>query len=205
MKPGRRNGNEGARTRAAILDATEALMREEGYASVSSRRVAERAGLRPSLVHYHFGSMEELFLALNKRAQDEFFAKHIKALTSPNPLRSLWDFLSDPSGTELVLELIALASHHKALRDELARSGEIVRTIEIAFFTRILEALGVDQKDFPPGVLSFLIAGAARAFVTESTIGYSVGHAEVLDFVERWLAKAEARGRDRAAEEGGAA
>jgi AcrR family transcriptional regulator len=197
MKQGRRNGGDGAKTRAAILDATEALMREEGYAAVSSRRVAERAGLRPSLVHYHFGSMEELFLALNKRAQDEYFARHIKALTSENPLRALWEFLSDPSGTELVLELIALANHHKTLRDELARSGEMVRTIETAFFTRILEGLGVDQQELPPAVLSFLIAGAARAFVTESTIGYSLGHEEVLAFVERRLAEMEAKGRDR--------
>jgi AcrR family transcriptional regulator len=187
MKPNRKEGGEGAKTRCAILDATEAIMRQEGYGAVSSRRIAERANLQPSLVHYHFGSMEELFLALNKRAQDEFFAKHIKALTSPDPVRALWDFLTDLSETKLVLELIALASHHEALREELARSGEIVRNIEVAFLSRILDEFGVDKEAFPPAVLSFLIAGAARAYVTEETIGVRTGHAEVLAFIERRL------------------
>lgn len=198
MKSGSRNGSEGAKTRNAILDATEAIMREEGYGAVSSRRVAERANLQPSLVHYHFGSMEDLFLALNKRTQDVFFAKHIQALTSDNPLRSLWEFLADVSATKLVVELIALATHHEPLREELARSGEIVRNIEIAFMSKILDALGVDQTEFPPAVLSFFMAGLARAYVTEETLGVSVGHAEALAFIERRLREAETKGRERA-------
>src|SRR5262249_22294781 len=48
----RRNSEESSGTRNAILDATEAIMREEGYAAVSSRRVAEKAGLKSQLVHY---------------------------------------------------------------------------------------------------------------------------------------------------------
>lgn len=196
MKPGRRNGSDGAKTRDAILDATEALMREEGYAAVSSRRVAERAGLRPSLVHYHFGSMEDLFLALYKRTQDRYFERHIKALTAANPIRALWEFSADPSGTELVLEFIALGSHNRAIREEIARSGEVVRKIEIAFFTRMLEDYGIDQAEYPASVISFLIAGASRAFVTETTLGISTGHSDVLAFFERRLRDLEAS-RDR--------
>ena len=42
----RRVGAENSATRALILDATEQLIREEGYAAVSTRRVAARAGLK---------------------------------------------------------------------------------------------------------------------------------------------------------------
>src|ERR1039458_10291908 len=51
MASNRRIGGEDSESRAALLDATERLMLEEGYAAVSSRRVAQAAGLKPQLVH----------------------------------------------------------------------------------------------------------------------------------------------------------
>jgi TetR/AcrR family transcriptional regulator len=54
--------------RDAILDATESIMVEEGYAAVTSRRVAERAGLKSKLVHYYFRTMEDLFVAVYERS-----------------------------------------------------------------------------------------------------------------------------------------
>jgi AcrR family transcriptional regulator len=204
MKSGRRDGTEGARTRAAILDATAAIMREEGYAAVTSRRVAERASLRPSLVHYHFGSMEELLLTLYKRTEEEYLARHIDVLTSDDPFGNLWRFVTDPSGTQLVLEFIALAGHNKAVREEMARSGEIVRKVEIAFFSKLLKTVDVDHQEFPPAVVSFLIAAAARALVTEDALGISSGHAEVRAFFERRLRALPKKRVDAASDADGA-
>jgi AcrR family transcriptional regulator len=45
---------------AALMDAAECLLFEVGYAGVTTRRVAEEAGVKHGLVHYYFGSMEEL-------------------------------------------------------------------------------------------------------------------------------------------------
>ena len=55
------------RPRGALLDAAEQLMLEEGYAAVTSRRVAAQAGLKPQLVHYYFRTMDDLFLAVFRR------------------------------------------------------------------------------------------------------------------------------------------
>src|SRR5580693_6739527 len=57
-----------ASTREAILAAAETIMTEEGYAAVTSRRVAEKAGLKSQLVHYYFGTMDELFVAVYERS-----------------------------------------------------------------------------------------------------------------------------------------
>lgn len=51
MASARRIGAPDAKNRIVLLDAAEALMIDEGYAAVTSRRVAERAGLKPQLVH----------------------------------------------------------------------------------------------------------------------------------------------------------
>lgn len=46
--------------RQRLMDAALELIPEAGWAGVSTRKVAERAGLGPGLVHYHFASLQEL-------------------------------------------------------------------------------------------------------------------------------------------------
>ena len=67
MASARRIGAPDAKNRGVLLDAAEQLMLEEGYAAVTSRRVAEQAGLEPQLVHYYFRTMEDLFLEVFRR------------------------------------------------------------------------------------------------------------------------------------------
>lgn len=193
MKPEPRR--DSAQTRAAILDATEQVMREDGYAAVSSRRIAEAAGLKSKLVHYYFGSMDDLFLALYQRVEERHFARHVQALSSPNPLRAAWELLLETTDTELIAEFRALANHRKAILKEIARSAERMRTVQAALLSRGLEAMGVSEEVCPPVVLSVLMAGAARALVSENAIGVSAGHPETLAFIERHLRELEARGR----------
>ena len=61
-------------TRAAILDATRERLLSDGYAGLSTRKVAAEAGVPLSQVHYHFGSKSGLVLALleaeNRRRLD---------------------------------------------------------------------------------------------------------------------------------------
>ncbi len=67
MTSARRIGAPDAKNRGVLLDAAEKLLLAGGYAAVSSRRVAEAAGLKPQLVHYYFRTMEDLFLAVFRR------------------------------------------------------------------------------------------------------------------------------------------
>ena len=53
-----------ADTRASILAAARACLLAEGYANLSTRRVAEAAGVPLSQIHYHFGSKQQLILAV---------------------------------------------------------------------------------------------------------------------------------------------
>ena len=49
-------------TRKRILEATVELMAEIGIDRVRTRAIAERAGVNPALVHYHFGSIAALVM-----------------------------------------------------------------------------------------------------------------------------------------------
>src|SRR6187397_1098725 len=51
-----------ASTRERIVEATVELMAEIGIDRVRTRAIAERAGVNPALVHYHFGSISALVM-----------------------------------------------------------------------------------------------------------------------------------------------
>jgi AcrR family transcriptional regulator len=181
------SGAEGTETRAAILDATIGIMREEGYAAVSSRRIAARAGLKSKLVHYYFRNMDELFLAVYKQIEDEHFAQLTKALAARKPLRALWRLNMDSTNTSMVLELNALASHRKALRAEIARASERFRLLQSAVLERTIDAAGANATRLPPMFLSVLALAISRLLAMDTVMGVTAGHEETLRWIEAFI------------------
>lgn len=189
-KPPRKSSpgvSEGVETRTAILDATIEIMREEGYAAVSSRRIAARAGLKSKLVHYYFRNMDELFLAVYKRIEDEHFAQLAKTLASRTPLRALWQLNMDSTNTSMVLELNALASHRKVLRAEIARASERFRLLQAALLERAIAEADTDPSQPPPIVISVLGLAVSRLLAMDSVLGVAAGHEETLRWIDGFL------------------
>lgn len=191
MASARRIGAPDAKNRIVLLDAAEALMIEEGYVAVTSRRVAERAGLKPQLVHYYFRTMDDLFLAVFVRRAEEGLVAQAEALNSPQPLWALWRFGTDPSATRLTMEMTGLANHRPALRAEIGRYAEMFREAETKAIDGALRRYGVDASDVPPIVWTFIAASVSRVMVMEQALGMTAGHAEVLKFCEDWLRRLE--------------
>jgi AcrR family transcriptional regulator len=187
----RRLGTETSKTRAALLDGAEKLMLEEGYAAVSSRRVASMAGLKPQLVHYYFRTMDDLFLALFQRRAEQGLDRQRHALASPQPLWSLWDLSRDPRGTALTMEFVALANHRKAIRVEIRSTSERFRDEQLAGLEPVLARYGLADQ-CPPLVFAVLLASVSRFLVIEhESLGMASGHAETVAFVEELLTRIE--------------
>jgi DNA-binding transcriptional regulator YbjK len=60
----RRLGAENSKQRSVVIDAAEAILCDEGYAGISARDVAMRAGLTKQNFFYYFGTMDDLILAV---------------------------------------------------------------------------------------------------------------------------------------------
>jgi AcrR family transcriptional regulator len=191
MTSARRIGAPDAKNRAVLLDAAEQLMLEEGYAAVTSRRVAQQAALKPQLVHYYFRTMDELFLAAFRRRAEDGLALQAQALRSPQPLWALWQFSIDPAATALTSEYIALANHRKALKAEIAYYAERFREEQCQAVSTVLDRYGIDSAEVPAPVWSVLITSVSRVLVIEQALGMSAGHAETVTFVERYLRRLE--------------
>ncbi|EJL34675.1 TetR/AcrR family transcriptional regulator [Novosphingobium sp. AP12] len=183
----RRVGAETSATRALIVDATNQLIRDEGYASVSTRRVAARAGLKPSLVHYYFPTTDDLFVEVSRQGAAESDRMIEAALTSEDPMRALWQFFADTSRTAMALEFMALANHRPAVREYMAEHSEAMRARQVEIFRRILGDRIDRLEGFDAAGLSVILAGIGRAIVMEEGLGVSTGHAEAMRIVETWL------------------
>src|SRR5207249_4194403 len=59
----------------ALLDAAERLLVEVGYDGVSTRRLAEEAGVNHGLVHYYFGSIENMLVRMLERFTERLVAR----------------------------------------------------------------------------------------------------------------------------------
>ena len=191
MTSARRIGAPDAKNRGLLLDAAEQLMLEEGYAAVTSRRLAHKAGLKPQLVHYYFRTMEELFLEVFRRRAEEGLQVQAQALQSAQPLWALWRFGTDPAFTRISMEFMALANHRKEMRAEIAYYAERFREEQRRAVTATLQRYGVASQDVPPVVWTVLMTSLSRVLVLEQAIGMSGGHAETLEFVESYLRRLE--------------
>jgi len=176
----------GARFR--LIEATAKLMRDEGYAAATSRRVAAEAGVKQALVYYYFPTMDDLFVEVLRAGADASLERMRAALTYADPLRALWEMNSDSRLTGLNTEFMALANHRKTIRTELRAYAERVRDIETAAVTVALRAGGVDLDKFPPVAVSMLIAQIARSLCNEEAVGVTLGHREMRAFVDAQLA-----------------
>lgn len=191
MTSPRRFGAQDSVVRAQILDSAEQLMLEEGYAAVTSRRLAAHAGMKQSLIYYYFRTMDELFLALFRRMSEEGLSRLQDALRAEQPIRALWELYSDRSRTALIVEILALANHRKLVQVEIARYAEQFRGLEQKALTRLFEERQIEPQ-IHPLVVSVLLTSLARGLVQESALGISKGHAPTRSFVQDCLRYFEA-------------
>ncbi len=181
----RRIGAEDSKTRAQLVDAAELLLLEEGYAAVTSRRVAASAGLKPQLVHYYFRTMDDLFLAVFRRRAEENLGRVERAIAADGSLRMLWQLNADPRGARFNIEFVALANHRKAIRAEIAHYAERFRSAQLEAVTTALRSLGVGQGELPPIVALLMMTGLSQVLALEDALGVTTGHDITRSFVER--------------------
>ncbi|GAB3102309.1 TetR/AcrR family transcriptional regulator [Aestuariicella hydrocarbonica] len=178
-----RVGSEQSATRALILDATERLMLESGYAAVSSRRVAKSIDVKPSLIHYYFPTTDDLFLAVFRRAVEATVEKQDGAFKSSLPLGSLWANFLDPDRTAIAMEFMALASHREAIKREIASYTQHTRQRRAKLLEATLNHEAAAKESLTPAGLNLLLLAVARTLVMEESLGITAGHEDVKSYI----------------------
>ncbi|CAI7979954.1 TetR family transcriptional regulator [Frankia sp. Hr75.2] len=197
MASSRRVGSTTSRTRTLLLDSAQQLMLEHGYAAVTYRGLAARAGVAASLVQYYFPTLDDLFVALLRSGTDRILERFAEASQTEQPLRAVWEYASDRTATALLLEFMALANHRKAIQSEIGRGGERVRDAQLEAVSRQWTQYGLDERAVSPAGLLFMMNAIPRMLALEETFGTHTGHRDAVEIIERFLDHIEPRRHER--------
>jgi AcrR family transcriptional regulator len=191
MKPVRRLAPVDSATRTLMLEAAETVLREEGYAMLTSRRVAARVGVKQQLVFYYFRTMDELVVDAFRRLASRELERIEQLLRSERPLHEIWNICINTADARLIAEFTALAHRNEGLRKEVVDYIEAMRRIHVEALARASKNKQGGLAALPPVAISFLATSAALALNRESAIGASMGHAEIQVLIEQSLAALE--------------
>lgn len=179
-------GLESSASRTALLDAAEQLLREQGFAAITSRIIAAKAGLKPQLIHYYFNSMDDLYVEVFRRGAEANLKLLNDAMAAEHPIREMWRLSTDPKSARFVTEFVTIANHIDAVRAEISRYARVRREIQAEIIARQLAAKRVEPA-VPPVVTAFLLENIAKGFLLESALGLTLGHAETKVFADACL------------------
>src|ERR671920_1636887 len=171
----------------ALLDGAERLLIASGYAGLTTRRVAAEAGVNHGLVHYYFGSMEELLLQVLERFTDRLIARQRSMYEADVTFLEKWRTAMrwleqdvEAGYPKVWWELQAMAWNHPEMLERLARVDATWRILLRTHFASALDEYGID---FPLEATVSLVMAFNKGIQIEQLSGITAGHAELLAWI----------------------
>ena len=184
-------------TETRFLDAAERLLVEVGYAGVTTRRLAEAAAANHGLVHYYFGSMEELFVQVLERFTARLIERQRRMYASEMPYVEKWReamrYLDrDQPYQKIWWELQAMAWNRPQFRERIGAVHAAWSEAMRAAVTKALARYRLDAGPLSADGWVTLIVALNEGIILERLSGIHRGHAELLSGIEAWLTSLEA-------------
>jgi AcrR family transcriptional regulator len=187
-------GRSSARAAAedALLDAAERLLVDVGYAGITTRGLAEAAGVNHGLVHYYFGSNENLLARALERFTDRLIERQRAMYAAEEPFIEKWrtamQYLigEDLRYEKIWLELQALAWNDPDMQERLGRVNAEWRAVLTEAFAGPHRELGIDM---PLDALVSLVMTFNLGVIVERLGGVEIGHRDLLDWIDGWLSR----------------
>src|SRR4051794_17830333 len=167
-----------AEAEAALLDAAERLLVDAGFAGITTRRLAEEAGVNHGLVHYYFGSVENVLVRTLERFTERLIARQRELYAADTPFLEKWRtamryLMSEDLAYEKVwLELQALAWNQPELRERVDRVNGEWRAVLTEAFAEPRERYGIAM---PLGALVSLVITFNQGIMLERLSGVTEG------------------------------
>jgi AcrR family transcriptional regulator len=178
----------------AFLDAAERLLIREGAAGISTRQLAREAGQNHGLVHYYFGSVDELLLQTLERFTGRVLERQRAMYGTDAAFIEKWrtaiGFIEEDlaSGYPKVwAELEALAWSKPELRERLHGVNDRWRSLLRDALTEAIEEYDLDSARFSAEVWAALVMQFNKGMLNERLLGFDRGHSELLAAVDGWL------------------
>jgi len=187
MATTRRMGSIDSAMGESMLDAAEEILKEEGYAALTSRRIAEYVGIKQRLLYYYFHTMDEVVRETFRRLSKRELARLESAIASDRPLHEVWEVCVNTSDSRLVSEFVALANRSEGLREEVVHFIEESRAMQNRALKRAMSNNDA-MSDYPSAeVVAFIGTSLALALNREASLGINKSHAQVKKAIEQFF------------------
>jgi AcrR family transcriptional regulator len=187
-----------ARAVEAFLDAAERLLIEVGHAGITTRRLAGEAGLNQGLVHYYFGSLDEVLLQALERFTGRLIERQRAMYEADAPFIEKWraamHYLEQDLAAgypKIWLELQALGWNRPEIRERIAKVNAEWREVLTEAFEKAADEYGLEPREFPLDALVSLVMTFNQGIELERLSGITDGHDELLAWIDRWLQSRE--------------
>lgn len=187
-----------------LLDAAERLLIDVGYSAVTTRLVSEEAGLNHGLVHYYYGSMEELFLAVLERFTARLIVRQRAMYSADTTFLVKWrkamGFLDEDLAAgypKVMLELQAMGWNRPAMRARLAAVNNEWRKVLTEAFGAAMKHYGIEKGPLGVEAMVALVISFNQGIMLERLSGVSEGHAALLREIDDWIASLERKAERR--------
>ncbi len=187
-------------TAEAFLDAAERLLVEVGHEGITTRALAAEANANQGLVHYYFGSIDELFVQVLERFTDRLVERQREMYGADAPFiekwRTAWRYQQEDieaGYSKIWMELQALSWNRPELRPRVEHVNAEWRGVLREAFERAATEYGLAPEEFPVEALVSLVMTFAQGYAIERLEGIEEGHAALLDWIDGWLEDLESR------------
>lgn len=182
----------------SFLDAAERLLVREGASGISTRQLAAEAGQNHGLVHYYFGSVDELLLQALERFTGRVLERQRAMYDADAPFAEKWrkavGYIEEDLAAgypKVWAELEALAWNNPEMRDRLNAVNESWRSLLRDALAEAIEEYGLDRTGFSAEAWAALVMQFNKGLLFERLLGFDRGHAELLAAIDSWLISLE--------------
>ena len=179
-------------TEEAFLDAAERLLVDVGHAGITTRAVASEAAANHGLVHYYFGSMENLLGRVLERFTERLIARQRAMYAADDvPFIEKWRAAiryldADRDYQKVWYELQALAWSRPELSERVAQVNAEWRAVLSEALAGPRERSGIEM---PLDALVSLVITFNEGIILERLAGIEAGHASLIDWIDDWISR----------------
>jgi AcrR family transcriptional regulator len=178
----------------AFLDAAERLLVREGAGGISTRQLALEAGQNHGLVHYYFGSVDELLIRTLERFTDRVLDRQRAMYGTDAPFVEKWriamGFIEEDLATgypKVWAELESIAWNKPDMQDRLRAVNDRWRSLLRDAIAEAIEEYDLDDTGFSAEAWAALVMQFNKGLLQERLLGFDRGHAEMLAAIDGWL------------------
>ncbi len=166
---------------------------------ITTRKLALEAGANHGLVHYYFGSMEELLIRVFERFTDRVLVRQramyaARGVPFIEKWRKAMNFIDEDLASgypKIWFELEAMAWNRPEFRERLQHVHEQWNAVLGEAIANALKAYGVDRRKFPADAVTTLVRTFNLGLLLERLIDYDAGHDSMLKMIDNLLQRWE--------------